>query len=179
VSRVELGHARRSKSVIASVRRTLGAHGLSIDLSVDRPRSLDDEVSVALAPVAPVIEPAPVLPALRPTVDLTLAAERAIAPTIEVRVRTSEGEASGAGFVIDPDGLAVTACHVVVGDAGILRRVRVRLANGRRTMCTVVRAHPKIDFAVLWLDSPGPHSSLSIGDPRALLLAGQAVGVIA
>ena len=44
-------------------------------------------------------------------------------------------------------------------------------------MGTVVRAHPKLDFAVLWLDLPGPHPFLPPGDPRALLPAEQVLAV--
>ena len=106
---------------------------------------------------------------------MTAAAQRAIAATVEVRVRSADGDSSGAGFIVDPDGIAVTACHVVTVSGLIVRRVRVRLASRRRTMGTVVRAHPKLDFAVLWLELPGPSSrflpvagALEIGRLRLL-----------
>lgn len=172
-----LGHTRRSKAVVASVRRTLGAHGLAIDLGVDSPPTLDDEVSVELAAPVHVIQPAPAHAPLRSAVDMTASAQRAIAATIDVRVRSADGDSSGAGFIVDPDGIAVTACHVVTVSGLIVRRVRVRLASRRRTMGTVVRAHPKLDFAVLWLDLPGPHPFLPPGDARALLPAEQALAV--
>jgi S1-C subfamily serine protease len=159
-----LGHARRSARVVEHVRQTLRAHGMAIELSVADPPSLDDEVPVALIPAS--LPPAPRLepPVLPPAVDLTAAAQRAISATIEIRV----GDGIGAGFIVDPAGLAVTACHVVQGEDGIARRVRVRFASRRRTMGTVVRAHPKLDFALMWLDAPGPHPALPIGDPGAL-----------
>jgi S1-C subfamily serine protease len=172
-----LGHTRRSKAVVASVRRTLSVHGLSIDFGVHRPPALDDEVSVALSAPVVAIQPAPVPAPLRPALDMTAAAKRAIAATVEVRARSASGDSSGAGFIVHPEGIAVTACHVVTVSGMIVRRVRVRLASRRRTMGTVVRAHPKLDFAVLWLDLPGPHPFLPPGDPRALLPAEQVLAV--
>lgn len=172
-----LGHTRRSKAVVASVRRTLSAHGLSIDFGVDSPPTLDDEVSVELAALVHAFQPAPAPTPLRPAVDMTAAAQCAIAATIEVRVRSADGDSSGAGFIIDPDGIAITACHVVSVSGLIVRRARMRLASRRRTMGTVVRAHPKLDFAVLWLDLPGPHPFLPPGDPSALLPAEQVLAV--
>jgi S1-C subfamily serine protease len=164
-----LGHTRRSARGVEAVQQTLRSHGVSIEFSVDHPASLDEEVPVALIPpAAPPLQPNPDPAILRPAVDLTAAAQRAIQATVEVRVRTAAGDASGAGFIIDPDGLVVTACHVVQGDSGIARRVHVRMASRRRTMGTVVRAHAKLDFALVWMDRPGPHPALSLGDPQAL-----------
>ena len=164
-----LGHTRRSARAVEAIQQTLRAHGVSIEFSVDHPASLDDEVPVALIPpAAPPLQPNSDPAILRPAVDLTAAAQHAIQATVEVRVRTATGDASGAGFIIDPDGLVVTACHVIQDDSGIARRVSVRMASRRRTMGTVVRAHAKLDFALVWLDLAGPHPALSFGDPQAL-----------
>jgi len=172
-----LGHTRRTKAVVASVHQILGAHGLSVDFTVDRPPTLDDQVAVALAPLQRAIEPVAAAEVLRPAIDLTAAADRALSATIEVRLRPADGDSSGTGFVIHADGLAVTACHVVTGERGIVRRLAVRTAKRKRGMASVVAAHPKLDFALLWLDVPGPHRCLSIGDPRTLRAAEQVVAV--
>ena len=172
-----LGHARRTKAVVASVRQVLGAHGISANFTVSRPPTLDDDVTLALAPPQLALQPPAITEVLRPAVDLTAAARRALSATIEVRLRSADGNACGTGFLIDSNGLAVTACHVVTGDRGIARRAAVRTASRKRGGATVVAAHPKLDFALLQLDAPGPHSYLSFGDPRALQPAEQVVAV--
>jgi serine protease Do len=91
-------------------------------------------------------------------------AERAIKATVQVAV---EG-ASGSGFFVHPSGLVVTNCHVVKAGDGILPRARVLTSDGRENEASVVRAHSGVDYALLWVDAPGPYPCLPLGRPDRL-----------
>jgi S1-C subfamily serine protease len=148
--------------VIAELQQQLKACGLEAALTVRVPASLDDKVPIAL--VAPVlsavagaeISGAPSLPDL---------AERALAATVEVAV----GDSLGSGFLVDPDGLVVTARHVVEGEGHLSERaVKVVLPDEREVSGVVVRSHLRLDFALLWAQAKGPFVTLPLADPSSL-----------
>jgi S1-C subfamily serine protease len=94
--------------------------------------------------------------------------EKALAATIEVR--TERG--LGTGFILNKLGLVVTAWHVV-DDHGLgSRKVLVRLLPdqpGERVIpVTVFSGSTSLDFALLWLDTPGPYRTLTAGDSLKL-----------
>jgi S1-C subfamily serine protease len=73
------------------------------------------------------------------------------------------GRGAGSGFVIAPDGYAVTNSHVVAGAS----RVRATLTGGRTLGATVVGDDPATDLALVRLDASGlPFAPL--GDSGAL-----------
>jgi len=94
--------------------------------------------------------------------------ERALAATIEIR--TDYG--LGSGFVVTPNGLAVTARHVVEGPGGSARTVQVRFHGAagsfHDTTAAVFQSHRVLDFALVWLLGPGPYPTVPIGEAAKL-----------
>jgi serine protease Do len=73
-------------------------------------------------------------------------------------------ESIGSGVILDSKGLIVTNAHVVQ-DA---RQVLVRLEDGREFQGRDVKADPKSDSAILYIDCPDPLASVSMGDSDRL-----------
>jgi S1-C subfamily serine protease len=69
----------------------------------------------------------------------------AVAPTV-VQLETPEG--LGSGVIYDPDGLVLTAAHVIQGN----QNVTVRLADGRSLQGTVVGADTDSDIGVVAIE---------------------------
>jgi serine protease Do len=82
--------------------------------------------------------------------------------TIRATVLVETDREFGSGFIVDPDGLVLTACHVLDGPMGIARKVKIRLADGSEHAASLARAHRNLDFALLWLDGPGQYPALAI-----------------
>lgn len=66
----------------------------------------------------------------------------------------------GSGFVISPDGYALTSQHVVEG----LDEIAVRLADGTRRPARVLGGDDQLDVALLRIDSDTPLPHLALGD---------------
>ena len=86
-----------------------------------------------------------------------------------IQADTSEGQATGSGFVVSPDGLIVTNNHVVDGAT----QVQVKIGTSDKAQAAqIVGADPSRDLALLKVDgknlktlSLGDSSSVSVGDP--------------
>jgi Trypsin-like peptidase domain len=122
---------------------------------------------LALVPIASASD-AQVLGALAPTVDLHACPPRTLslpkdldtAKGAVLSVTTKDG--SGAGVIISPDGIALTAAHVVDGHDV----VDVRFPNGLQLEATVSRVDDALDIAVLDLPGKG-HPCLAVARTRA------------
>jgi S1-C subfamily serine protease len=185
----EFGYGRRHPQAVAFIKGALRERGLAADLTVHRPARLDDRVSVRLLPARRARRSAgasrpmrgvelPPVPPFGPRSQVPDAAplpadnESTVAEAgVQATVRIECGEGIGAGAIIHPDGLVLTARHVVRDEGLTCREVAVRLADGKRLRGTVVRSHWPLDFALLWLDRHGPFAWLPLGDATALRVA--------
>jgi serine protease Do len=77
--------------------------------------------------------------------QVELVATQAVAATVEIEV----GNSIGSGVIISPEGLVLTAAHVIGGKN---RPVTVVLADGRRLKGRSLGAHHNIDAGMLQLD---------------------------
>ena len=66
----------------------------------------------------------------------------------------------GSGFVIDPSGVVITNNHVI-GDAN---DIVVIFTDGRKLKATIVGKDPKVDVAVLKVESDKPFKTVKFGD---------------
>jgi S1-C subfamily serine protease len=169
------GYERRTEKVIGEIAEQLRASGLATTLSLDTPQSLDEHVIViALAALPSPVPPPPPAPVQG---DLRAIAARAVAAT--VAITTESG--IGSGFMLHPDGLVVTARHVIAEQGYALRQIQVTLAPGMANEQVVsglvFRAHRQLDYALLWLPAAGPFPTLPLGKPQQLVHAQSVLAV--
>ncbi len=93
---------------------------------------------------------------------------------IDVRTKSAGGQhgGSGSGFLITPDGFALTNSHVVNG----ADEIQVTMSDGHRTGAALVGDDPDSDLAVIRL----PHGDLpfaSFGDSQAIRVGQLAIAV--
>jgi putative serine protease PepD len=112
---------------------------------------------------------APVRSEQRPDGSVADVAADVLPSVVQIKVNTSQGQATGSGFVIDAAGLLVTNNHVVSGAEG---RVRVLFFDGTTTTAEVVGTSPSYDLAVLKITAKnlpalplGNSDSIVVGDP--------------
>jgi S1-C subfamily serine protease len=99
--------------------------------------------------------------------ELSQVAEQTVRATVFVK----GDQGFGSGFLVHPDGLVVTACHVLDGSNGIAQKATIRLDDGRESTASLIRAHRSLDFALLWLDKLDSYPALKIGDAEKLRYA--------
>jgi S1-C subfamily serine protease len=163
------GYYRRTEAIVGEVQSQLRASGMSSDFSVDMPRNLDERVTITLLEVTSSSEAKQAkAPAPSRGVNTFDSMSRAADATVEVYTESG----IGAGFIVDPGGLVVTARHVVEEDGLSLRRVKVRLfpekPNEKEVDGVVFRSHRQLDFALLWLLADEPFPIMPIGNPQTL-----------
>lgn len=163
------GYERRSETIISAIYAQLGRYDLTTSLTLIYPEDLDDKVEVrATKPLAPTMAPPQLITSPPGQLDLQEAAARALPATVAI----STDGGIGSGFIVHPDGLVVTARHVVEEDSYSLCEVTVRVNTGMDEYQDVVgrvfRSHRQLDFALIWLMADGPFPCLPIGNPRAL-----------
>lgn len=163
------GFYRRTEGIVADVLNQLKIGGFEADFSMAVPASLDDRIILRLTSAPPPKNEklqnstSGIFPLVEG--DITVLAEKAVNATVVILTDTGQGS----GFIVHPDGLVVTASHVVEGEDGFAeRKVRVHLSDRKEVEGTVFRAHPNLDYALLWLHEKGPYPTLPLGNPKAL-----------
>jgi hypothetical protein len=155
------GYYRRTATNVREIQAQLSALELECDFSLTYPAELDERIEIRRAQKG-----AAVLPTARPRDEADLLG-KSVEATVEVFSQTG----SGSGFIVHPDGLLVTARHVVNNEEGFsLRKVKVslhpQLENEQTLEGTVFRSHKKLDFALVWLEGTGPFPAIPLGQPN-------------
>src|SRR5271156_2478325 len=79
---------------------------------------------------------------------------------INPQPRARRAQSLGSGFVVDPSGIVITNNHVI-GDAN---DIVVIFTDGRKLKATVIGKDPKVDVAVLKVESDKPLKTVKFGD---------------
>ena len=88
-----------------------------------------------------------------PPVEMPDAAEDVLRATVLVRA----GDSFGSGFLLSPDGLVLTAAHVVDAPS-----ISVRRRDGSTHKASVLRVARNVDAAILRLSEPGTTPCLAV-----------------
>ncbi len=141
----------------------------------------DPSLPAALGPAGalPVADDGPLLDAYSSAVVRAAELVSPAVVNIEVRLSAAEGEArggrrggSGSGFIITPDGFALTNSHVVHG----AEKLKVTLNDGHQTSAEVVGDDPDSDLAVIRLhtrDLP----AVALGESRDVRVGQVAIAI--
>jgi putative serine protease PepD len=105
----------------------------------------------------------------RPAGSVAGVAAAVLPSVVQIKVETSDGGATGSGFVVDDEGLVVTNNHVVDGARG---RVALSFSDGTDVTAEIVGTSASYDLAVLRVDARnlpalplGNSDSVVVGDP--------------
>jgi putative serine protease PepD len=106
--------------------------------------------------------------------SVAAAAKTAMKSTVDIKVATQRGTATGTGIVLTPDGYVMTNNHVVAG-AGNGGKIQVTTPDGQKHAAAVKGTSPSYDLAVIKLDGVsgltpavlGQSSALQVGQPVA------------
>lgn len=160
------GYRRRTLAIIDRVQNYLQASGLSSEFSLHFPESLDDRVTVTL-------EKFPEKSMLPCEKEVKVTEKNVISKVVDATVQVFTRSEAGSGFIVHPNGLVVTARHVIDNEDRLSRRkVKVLVCpNGKDEQVVdaiVFRSHRQLDFALLWLLDEGSFPTIPLGNPQSL-----------
>jgi putative serine protease PepD len=104
----------------------------------------------------------------RPEGSIPGVAARVLPSVVQIKVETSDGQATGSGFVVDENGVVVTNNHVVANAEG---DVELTFSDGRSMVGKVLGKSASYDLAVLRVNAQnlpalplGNSDSVAVGD---------------
>lgn len=109
----------------------------------------------------------------RPAGSVPGVAAAVLPSVVQIKVQTSEGRATGSGFVVDENGLVVTNNHVVDGVQG---KVTLTFNDGSTTQAQVVGKSASYDIAVLRLSAKNL-PALALGNSDAVVVGDTVVAI--
>jgi len=109
----------------------------------------------------------------RPSGSIPGVAARMLPSVVQIKVDTTEGQATGSGFVIDESGVIVTNNHVVDDAEG---DVDVSFSDGQSMVADVVGKSASYDIAVLRVDAKNL-PALSLGNSDSVVVGDQVLAI--
>ena len=100
-------------------------------------------------------------------------AAKVLPSVVQIKVQTSQGEATGSGFVVDSAGIVVTNNHVVADAQG---DVVLTFSDGRTTSASVVGTSSSYDLAVLRVQAKNL-PALALGNSDSVVVGDTVVAV--
>ncbi|ASR34557.1 peptidase S1 [Prauserella marina] len=104
------------------------------------------------------------------------AAEVAMKSTVDIKVPTGQGTATGTGIILSEDGYVLTNNHVVAG-ASENGKIQVTAPDGKKYSASVTGTAPSYDLAVIKLDDADGLTPATLGESSGLKV-GQQVAAI-
>jgi len=109
----------------------------------------------------------------RPSGSIPGVAARMLPSVVQIKVDTTEGQATGSGFVIDESGVIVTNNHVVDDAQG---DVDVSFSDGRSMEAEVLGKSASYDIAVLRVDAKNL-PALQLGNSDSVVVGDQVLAI--
>jgi putative serine protease PepD len=100
-------------------------------------------------------------------------AARVLPSVVQIKVDTSEGQATGSGFVINESGVVVTNNHVVTDAQG---DVELTFSDGRTVVADVLGKSASYDLAVLRVDAKNL-PALPLGNSDSVVVGDQVLAI--
>jgi serine protease Do len=130
----------------------------------------EQEPEPTVSPASPV----PVLPPAGGPNRIVRVVRRVSPAVVNVKAAVGDGqEGEGTGFLIRPDGVAVTNDHVVRGAFSI----EVVTSDGGRFDARVIGGDPDADLAILRIEGDGPFPTVPLGESGSLQLGESVVAL--
>ncbi|CAN2210828.1 DegQ Trypsin-like serine proteases, typically periplasmic, contain C-terminal PDZ domain [Candidatus Nanopelagicaceae bacterium] len=119
----------------------------------------------------------------RPVGSVAEISQRVLPSVVSIEAESSDGGATGSGFVIDSKGYILTNNHVIASSASSGGKISVRLSDGRDYPATVVGRDSSYDLAVLKISNTslkalqfGDSDKVAVGD--SVIAIGSPLGLV-
>ena len=91
--------------------------------------------------------------------------QQVVATATDAVVAITDRESYGSGVIVSPDGLILTAGHVIISRATVFD---IQLPNGRTATARPLGKNLNQDAGMLQIQEPGPWPHVELGDPSRL-----------
>jgi putative serine protease PepD len=112
----------------------------------------------------------------RPVGSVAEISQRVLPSVVSIEAESSDGGATGSGFVIDSKGYILTNNHVIASSASNGGKITVRLSDGRDYTATVVGRDSSYDLAVLKIAN-GSLKALQFGDSDKVAVGDSVIAI--
>ncbi|HZZ52477.1 MAG TPA: trypsin-like peptidase domain-containing protein [Pseudonocardia sp.] len=120
--------------------------------------------------------PTPAAHHVEASVPLQQVVGKSLTSVVQVRVRAGNGESTGSGVVLSPNGMLLVSDHVIAS-AARAGQLSIVLPDGTPRFAHVVGRDPASDLAVVAADHVGGLTPVELGDSNSLRVGERVVAV--